>query len=102
MSVYENDQGRPTLGFMFGLPGEPLLRPPVGAARPESAPDGGALAAPLQPAWPPVDPEGLVRGGVRIVPTRRPSTSRSRPLRRSTSCRSWTCGRARSTRRPCA
>src|SRR3954449_13091050 len=68
MSVYENDQGRPTLGFMFGLPGEPLLRPPVGAVRPESAPDGGALAAPLQPAWPPVEQEVVVRGGVRVVP----------------------------------
>jgi|tagenome__1003787_1003787.scaffolds.fasta_scaffold20702285_2 hypothetical protein len=68
MSVYENDQGRPTLGFMFGLPGEPLLRPPVGMGRPESAPDGGALAAPLQPAWPPVDPEVLVRGGAVAAP----------------------------------
>jgi hypothetical protein len=81
MSVHEN--GRPTLGFMFGLPGEPLLRPPTGAARPESAPDGGALAAPLQPAWPPVEPEVLVRGGVRVAPDPPPVDEPPRPAAES-------------------
>jgi Type II secretion system (T2SS), protein E, N-terminal domain len=64
MSVYEQDHGRPTLGFRFGSPGEPLLRPPAGAARPATAPEG-ALAS---PAWPPVEPEVVVRAGRRAAP----------------------------------